>query len=120
MSNSKKFLTGFLTGGVIAGITVLSTTKYSGKELRDKIASTIQTCQTNQDYIKSTLSSLKNQLVETSQICSASFGEFTSGVKDTITKWKGSTDPNVETIQQEIHSIKEEIEHLERKLKQPE
>ncbi|WP_062197508.1 YtxH domain-containing protein [Massilibacterium senegalense] len=120
MAKTKSFLSGFLTGGIIAGIAVLSTTKYSGKELREKIASSIDTCKTNQECFKSTFLNVKDQLLETTQICSNSIKDFTTDMKDSITQWKNSTGDNLDTINEEINSIKEEMDELEEKLRNQE
>lgn len=115
--SAKSFLSGFLIGGIAAGITTLLTTPYSGKEVRKVCSDNGKAFLQHIQELKIDLNEIKNSVktatVEGKTVLSA----FIEDLKLSIETWQEEVKPHQALLQQELDDLQSTINELENDLK---
>lgn len=115
--SAKSFLSGFLIGGIAAGITTLLTTPYSGKEVRKACSENGKAFLQHIQELKIDLNEIKNSVktatVEGKTVLSA----FIEDLKLSLETWQVEVKPHQELLQQELDELQSTINELENDLK---
>lgn len=111
--SAKSFLSGFLIGGLAAGVTALLTTPMSGKEMRKSCNDTSQAFLSHIQELKIDLVAIKDSVktatVEGKDVISV----FLEDLKQSIETWKEETKPHQEQLQADLKEMEATIKELE-------
>jgi len=114
--SAKSFLSGFIVGGLAAGITALLTTPVSGKELRKSCNDTTKAFLSHLEDLQTDLldikESVKTATVEGKTVLSAVLEDL----KKSIETWKEEIKPHQENLQREMKEMETTIKELEQEL----
>lgn len=117
MSNRKSLFLGLIIGGFSgAAIALLASPKYS-QDLKETLSTNSKKVKETLDTLKTESIQLKNQVVETSKEGAVILKDFSKDLKTSIDTWKKEIEPNTNKIIDELKSIEESIQQLEKSTK---
>ncbi|WP_449620515.1 YtxH domain-containing protein [Robertmurraya sp. Marseille-Q9965] len=114
--NGKSILTGFIIGGIAAGIATILTAPTSGKETRKYLSENKDTWIEQLSQIKLDLGEITKSITILSTEGREGLTSFIRDVKTLIEGWKADIKPHQEQLKSEIDVIQDTIQELERTL----
>ena len=115
--SAKSFLSGFLIGGIAAGITTLLTTPYSGKEVRKACNENGKAFLQHIQELKLDLNEIKDSVKTATVEGKTVFSTFIEDLKRSLETWKEEVKPHQELLQKELDELQSTINELENDLK---
>ncbi|HEO8421487.1 YtxH domain-containing protein [Niallia sp. FSL W8-0635] len=115
--SAKSFLSGFLIGGIAAGITTLLTTPYSGKEVRKVCSDNGKAFLQHIQELKIDLNEIKDSVKTVTVEGKTVLSDFIKDLKLSIETWQEEVKPHQELLQQELDELQSTINELENDLK---
>ena len=116
--SAKSFLSGFLIGGLAAGITTLLTTPMSGKEIRKSCNDTSKAFLSHIQELKLDLLDIKDSVKTATVEGKSVLGFVIEDLKKSINTWKEEIKPHQELLQVELKEMETTIKELEKDLEQ--
>lgn len=113
MGKIKSFIAGFTVGSLAAGAAILLSTPKSGAERRREIKETGMWAKQAIGQIKTDSMALKNDIVTVSKQAVPTIKEGARGFKTSIDEWKRDIEPNIESLQNKIQALNDELDKLE-------
>ena len=114
--SAKSFLSGFLVGGIAAGITTLLTTPVSGSEVRKSCNDTTKAFISHIQELKTDLQDIKESIKTATVEGKSVLGFVIEDLKTSINTWKAEIKPHQELLQKEINEMETTIKELEKDL----
>lgn len=114
MAKGKSLFLGLLIGGAAGTALALLSAPKSGQELKETISANSDKVKKALDSFKNESALLKNQVVQTTKESAIVLKDFSKDVKTSIDTWKKEIEPNKSNIIDELKSIEESIQKLEK------
>ncbi|MEQ2525611.1 YtxH domain-containing protein [Bacillaceae bacterium CLA-AA-H227] len=114
--NGKSLLTGFIIGGIAAGIATILTAPTSGKETRKYLSENKDTWIEQLSQLKLDLGEITKSITTLSTEGREGLTSFILDVKTLIEGWQEDIKPHQEQLKSEIDSIQDTLQELERKI----
>lgn len=111
--NVKRFVSGFMIGGVIAGISTLLTAPQSGKQTRMALKKSVQEWREQLAEVNINLVELKETFLNATKESSSILKNVVDDIKTSISNWKIEIEPHQQELQHELNEMNKTIEELE-------
>ncbi|WP_445486575.1 YtxH domain-containing protein [Niallia sp. 03133] len=113
----KSFLTGFIIGGIAAGVTTLISTPISGKEARKACRDNANAFLTDMKELKAGILEIKDSISTASAEGKSIIASFIEDLKVSLNDWKIEIQPHQEQLQLELKELESTVNELESNLK---